>query len=137
MRIFFIVASFLSSNRDSSMPQSSSSSQLSASGLAPITGAENYGFRDADTRLACRLVDLRSHSDRELLRFAPVNWWAGTLLLLLVAVALDLSRASDCPGETRQTPQRDYGFRGRIDWTTAATVAAKSRQLFAAYPCKR
>ena len=27
--------------------------------------------------------------DRELLRFAPVNWWAGFLML---AVAVDLSR---------------------------------------------
>jgi hypothetical protein len=32
--------------------------------------------------------------DRELLRFAPVNWWAGTLLL---TIALDLSRAGGVP----------------------------------------
>jgi hypothetical protein len=32
--------------------------------------------------------------DREVLRFDPVNWWAGTLLL---TIALDLSRAGGVP----------------------------------------
>jgi hypothetical protein len=54
-----------------------------------------------DTRLVRRLARLQPIGDREPLLADPVNWWAGTLLLV---VALDLSRqhATDLGKSRRQ-----------------------------------